>query len=90
MKEPDYMMMLMTTYGTLWEVSDQKKQQYLENGVKHVKTFQHPEVVHNHNKYCDVIDNHSSLRMHPISMEERRMTMRWPKEFFVFYWLSPW
>ena len=50
MKEPDYVMMFMTTYGTLGEVGDVKKWHYLENGVNHVKTFQYPEVVHNHYK----------------------------------------
>ena len=44
MKEPDYVMMFMTTYGTLGEVGDVKKRHYLENGVKCVKTFQYPEV----------------------------------------------
>ena len=48
MKETDYMMMVMTTYGMLGEVGDVKKHHYLENRVKHVKTFQYPEVVHNH------------------------------------------
>ena len=76
--------MFMTTYGTLVEVSDQKKWHYLENGVKHVKTFQYPEVVHNHYKYCDVIDNHNSLRMHPISIEETWMTMRCLNRVFCF------
>ena len=84
MKEPDYIMMFMTTYGTLGEVGNVKKQHYLENGVKHVKTFQYPEVVHNHYKYCDVIDNHNSFRMHPISMEETWMTMWWPNRVFLF------
>ena len=72
MIEPNYVMMFMTTYGTLGEVGDQTKRHYLENGVKCVLTFQYPEVVHNHYKYRDVIDN---LRMHPISMEETWMTM---------------
>ena len=84
MKEPDYIMMFMTTYGTLGEVGDVKKWHYLENGVKHVKTFQYPEVVHNHYKYRDVIDNHNSCQMHPISMEETWMTMRWPNRVFCF------
>ena len=84
MKEPDYMMMFMTTYGTLGEVSDQKKWHYLENGVKRAKTFQYPEVVHNRYKYQYVIDNHSSLRMHPISMEETWMTMWWLNRVFCF------
>ena len=84
MKEPDYVMMFMTTYGTLGEVGDVKKRHYLEKGVKCVKTFQYPEVVHNHYKYCDVIDNHHSFQMHPISMEETWMTMWWPNRVFCF------
>ena len=84
MKEPDYIMMFMTTYGTLGEVGDVKKWHYWENGVKRVKTFQYPEVVHNHYKYRDVIDNHNSFRMHPISMEEMWMMMRWPNRVFCF------
>ena len=84
MKEPDYIMMFMTTYGTLGEVGNVKKRHYLENSVKRVKTFQYPEVVHNHYKYRDVIDNHNSCRMHPISMEETWMTMRWPNRVLCF------
>ena len=78
------MMMFMTTYGMLGEVGNVKKRHYLENGVKHVKTFQYPEVVHNDYKYRDVIDNHNSFQMHPISMEETWMTMRWPNRVFCF------
>ena len=47
MKEPDYVMMFMTTYGTLVPVGDEKRH-YLVNGVKHVKTFRYTEAVHNH------------------------------------------
>ena len=54
------------------------------NGVKHVKTFRYPEVVHNHYQYRDVIDNHNSARMHPISMEETWMTMCLPNCVFCF------
>ena len=61
-----------------------KKWHYLENGVKRVKTFQYTEVVHNHYKYRDVIDNHNSFRMHPISLEETWMTMQWPNRVFCF------
>ena len=50
MKELDYVMMFMTTYGTLAPISEEKRH-YLVNGVKHVKTFQYPEVVHNHYQY---------------------------------------
>ena len=54
------------------------------NGVKHVTTFRYPEVVYNHYCYRDVIDNHNSLRMHPLSMEETWMTMHWPNRVFCF------
>ena len=65
MKEPDYMMMLMSTYSTV-------------NGQKMEKTFKYPEVVYNHYKYTDCIDNHYSQHMHPISLEETWMTAHWP------------
>ena len=83
MKEPDYVMMLMTTYGILAPFGEEKRH-YLVNSVKHVKTFQYQEVVHNHYQYRDVIDNHNSARMHPISMEEMWMTMRGPNCVFCF------
>ena len=38
MKEPDYVVMFMTTHGTLAPVGNGKRH-YLMNGVKHVKTF---------------------------------------------------
>ena len=46
--------------------------------------FVYPKVVHNHYCYQDVIDNHNSARMHPISMEETWMTTRWPNHGFCF------
>ena len=46
--------------------------------------FVYPEVVHNHYCYRDVIYNHNSMRMHPISMEETWMTTQWPNRFFCF------
>ena len=54
------------------------------NGVKHVTTFRYPEVVYNHYCYHDVIDNHNSFRMHPLSMEETWMIMCWPNRVFCF------
>ena len=83
MKEPDYVMMIMTTNGTLGEFGD-KKRHYIVNGVKHVTTFSYPEVVYNHYCYWDVIDNHNSYRMHPLSMEESWMTMCWANRVFCF------
>ena len=86
MKEPDYVMMFMTTFGILAPFGEEKRH-YLVNGVKHVETFQYLEVVHNHYQYRDVMDNHNSARMHPISMEEIWMTMCWPNCVLFFCWL---
>ena len=49
-----------------------------------MKTFCYPEVVYNHYAFRDMIDNHNSQRMHPITMEETRMTTYWPNWVFCF------
>ena len=47
-------------------------------------TFKYPEVVHNHYRYQDMINNHNSLWMHPLSMEEMWRTAHWPHCVFCF------
>ena len=61
-----------------------KKRHVIINGVWQLHTFKYPEVVHNHYRYRDMIDNHNSLRMHPLSMEETWMTACWPHCVFCF------
>ena len=82
MKEPDYVMVLMSTYGTLNRMGEKKKRHYKENGVKKTTEFKYPENVYNHYRFRDMIDNHNSFHMHPISMEETWMTMRWANHVF--------
>ena len=48
MKEPDYTMMLMATYGTLVEQGDKKTRNFMDGGSKVVKKFKYPGVVYNH------------------------------------------
>ena len=74
MKEPDYTMMLMATYGTLVKQGEEKTRNFMDGGSKVVKKFKYPEVVYNHYQFWDVIDNNNSMRMSPISMEEMCMT----------------
>ena len=76
-------MMLMSSYGTLSEYGE-KRRHFKVNGEKHEKTIKYPEVVHNHYKYRDCIDNHNSQRMHPLSMEETWMTTHWHNRVFCF------
>ena len=77
MKEPDYVMMLMSTYGALLSMGETKKQHFTVDGVKKVAEFKYPEIINNHYTFQDMINNHNSFWMHPISMEETWMTMRW-------------
>ena len=79
MKEPDYVMMIMTTYGTLAEFGD-KKRHYMVNGVKHVTMFGYPEVVYNHYCYRDAIDNHNSFRMYGGNLDDNALA----KQSFLF------
>ena len=83
MKEPDYVMQIMSKYGTMSELGEEKWH-VMVNGVWQVHTFKYPEVVHNHYRYQDMIDNHNSLQIHPLSMEETWMTAHWPHRVFCF------
>ena len=82
MKESDYIMQIMSTYGTLAMMGEEKHCHVMVSGTKQVLTFKYPEVVHNHYQYRDVIDNHNSQQMRPISMEETWMTTRWSNHLF--------
>ena len=84
MKEPDYTMQVMSTYGTLERKGIEKKRHWMEGGTKHVTTYCYPEVVHNHYAFRDMTDNHNSQWMHPISLEETWMTTHWPNHVFCF------
>ena len=84
MKEPDYMMQIMSMYGTLRNLGEEKTQHFTINGVCQVVKFCYPKVVHNHYTYRDVIDNHNLQHMHPIAMEETWMTACWPNHVFCF------
>jgi len=46
MKEPDYVMQLMSTYGTNERVGELKKRAYNAGGEHREKTFQYPKVGH--------------------------------------------
>ena len=50
MEEPDYTMLIMSTYGTNATVGEEKKRHYNKDGQKKVTMFVYPKVVHNH--YC--------------------------------------
>ena len=58
---------------------------YIEDRKEKVTSFVYPEVAHNHYAYRDMIDNHNSKQMHPISIEKTWMTTHWPNRIFCFF-----
>ena len=70
MKEPDYVMQLMSTYGTTERVGDDKFRIFRDGAEKRRKVCKYPEVVHNHFKYRHAVDDHDNRRQSPISLEE--------------------
>ena len=85
-KEPEYVMMLMSSYGTLERVGEDKKRVWTNEGGRAPieKTIKYPELVYNHFQYRDAVDAHNGSRMFPISVEETWKTNRWACRVFAF------
>ena len=81
MKELDYVMSLMSTYGTSQQMGDEQKRYTSTAGVV---TFKYLEVVANHFQFWDAVDGHNSARMDPIALEETWKTTRWPLRVLQF------
>jgi len=81
MKEEDYTMMVMSTYGTLERVGDEKIRR---PATGETLTFKYPEVVHNHYQNRDAVDSHNARRQAPIALEETWQTTRWANRVFTY------
>ena len=88
LKEPDYVLTLMSTYGSINAKSGQKDSvRYGANGGATI--FKYNVVVANHYDYRDSVDNHNSKRhdcgtKQGLSLEETWRTTRWPCRVFSF------
>ena len=71
MKKPDYVMSLMSMYGTLTRRGDGKKRRYEHYGMTETTTFQYPEVVADYFANCDKVDSHNRIRMYPLLWRKR-------------------
>ena len=61
MKEPDYIMSLMSTYGTNQQIDGKETQRdWKENGVSKTTMFKYPEVIDNHFRYCQSVNDHNA------------------------------
>ena len=79
LKEPEYVMMLMSSYGTLEKVGDEKSRIWSEgNNITKETTIKYPELVYFHFQYRDAVDAHNSSRMFPVALKETWKTQRWP------------
>ena len=85
MKEPDYVMSLMSLYGTNMregKTTFRKWHDKNHNWVRN-KSVRYPEVIHNHFKYRHAVDDHNAKRHSPISLEVFWGTKRWPNRVFA-------
>ena len=84
MKEPDYVLLFMTSYGREDRQGRELVRTVEDGGVMRKIRFQYPEICANHYNYRDSVDNHNSRRMYPIAIEEQWRTQRWPNKVFQF------
>ena len=80
MKEPDYVLMLMTTYGNENRIGRQLTRKHEGTSF----SFQYPYVCHMHYTHRDSVDNNNSRQMFPIAIEEQVKTIRWALCVFQF------
>ena len=76
LKEPDYTMTLMSSYGTLEKVGEEKSRKYIQDNASVEKKIKYPELIYNHFSYRDAVDSHNSSRIFPIAMEETWKTTK--------------
>jgi Transposase IS4 len=91
MKEPDYVMMLMSTYGSLIVNDGQKlsHREYHADGQTVCTTFKYTEPFANHFIYRGAVDDHNNKRHdggshQGISLETTWNTQRWENRVFAF------
>ena len=86
MKEPDFVMKMMATYGALTPYSDEKdsRREISKEGEKQYVTFKYTEPYSNHYRFRHSIDDHNNLRHQVPSIEGTWITKRWPIRVFSF------
>ena len=85
MKEPDYVVSLMSTFGTLEPIGKASMKNWLVQGTKRKKQVTYTEVIHNHYKFWHAVDDHNAKRHSPpISLEVVWATKWWPNRLFAF------
>ena len=86
MKEPDYTMKIMSTYGRLIISEGQRisKRVFTKDGNKQKIDFKYAEPFANHFDYHHIVDDHNNLRNQTPSIEETWRAHRWANRVFAF------
>ena len=72
LKEPEYTMVLMSSYNTLRRVSAYKKRVWVNKGSYAIveATINYPELVFNIFQYIDAVDPHNGSQVFLIALED--------------------
>ena len=84
MREPDYIMSLMSMYRTEERMGVEKTWTYKNSLGTITVRFHYPETIHNHFKYRHIVDDHSAKRQSPMCLEETWLTHWLANRGFVF------
>ena len=85
MKEPNYAMKLITTYGTLEPTDKRTQRTFKHGGVMETKEFMYMEVVANHFLYRHKVDNSNKMMHAPIIGDRTWATKYWTDRCFAWY-----
>ena len=84
-KNKDYVMKLMTTYGTLEPTNKRTRGTFKCSGATETKDFMHAEVVKSHFLYQNQVGDNNNRRQTPIYIEKTWATKYWPDCCFAWY-----
>ena len=86
MKEPDYVMNLMSSYGTTNFVPGTETKRVFKdkNGEQVTREFCYSKVIADHFKHHHVVDDNNNNRMQPLSIEKTWGTKDWSHHTFDF------
>jgi hypothetical protein len=86
MKEPDYVMKIMATGGSLMANDSCRttSRSWIEGGVPKCKDFTYTQPFDHHFRYRHAVDDHNNLRHSLPSWEDTWVTQRWELRVFAF------
>ena len=89
LKEPDYVLMMMSTYGSLIINDGQRDSIRMDKERRPITRFKYTEVIGNHFAYRGAVDDHNAKRhdcgtKNGLCLEDSWSTNRWENKVFAF------